>query len=62
MKEIIVTIGQDAVVRIETKGFKGTECLKETMALEKALGVTTHDTKTREFLQENKETHRATQS
>jgi Protein of unknown function (DUF2997) len=39
LKEIVVTIKKDGTTSIEpTKGFKGTECLKETADLEAALG------------------------
>ena len=37
MKEIIVTIRNGEAI-VETRGFQGAECLKETAELEKALG------------------------
>jgi hypothetical protein len=49
MREIIVTIDSGGNTKIETRGFKGSECLKATAELEAKLGATTHDTKTREF-------------
>ena len=50
-KKIIVTVDAEGKTTIATSGFAGSECLTATMALEKALGVTTDDTKTREFSQ-----------
>lgn len=47
--EIIVTVGADGSTKIETRGFKGADCLKATADLERKLGVTTGDVKTREF-------------
>jgi stress-induced morphogen len=38
MKEIIVDIGDDGEVRIETKGFTGKSCLKESQFLKDMLG------------------------
>jgi hypothetical protein len=49
MREIIATIDEDGNVKIETKGFKGADCLKATLQLERALGIKTGDVKTREF-------------
>jgi hypothetical protein len=48
MKTITVTIKGGAAT-VETEGFTGTDCLKETAALEKALGATTGDVKTAEY-------------
>ena len=48
MREIIVSF-DNGKVEIETKGFVGSDCLKATAALEKALGVKTSDDKTAEF-------------
>lgn len=50
-REITVTIAPDGNTKIETSGFVGSDCLKETADLEKALGVKTSDTKTREYNQ-----------
>lgn len=36
-------------VTIETKGFEGTDCLAETLALEEALGVKVSDDNTSEM-------------
>lgn len=49
--EIIVTFDAQGNSRIETKGFKGADCLKATADLERALGTKTSDTKTREYSQ-----------
>lgn len=51
-REIIVTVDANGNTVIETKGFSGSDCLKATMDLEKALGATTADRKTREFNQQ----------
>lgn len=50
MKQIIVTFdnGQST---IETKGFTGGDCVKETLDLKKALGVVKSEKKTPEFFQ-----------
>jgi hypothetical protein len=49
--EIIVTVDVQGNTTIETRGFKGADCLKATADLEKALGAKTSDTKTREYHQ-----------
>ena len=41
MKEIVVDISDDGEVRIETKGFKGKACLKESQFLKDLLGKQT---------------------
>lgn len=51
MREIIVDIDKDGNSVITTKGFKGSDCLKATADLEKALGAKTSDVKTREYSQ-----------
>jgi hypothetical protein len=48
MKEIIVTIN-NGEAEIRTSGFSGGDCLKATMAIEKALGKKTADTATAEM-------------
>lgn len=37
-KEIILTVNEEGEVKVETKGFKGSSCLKEAEFLENALG------------------------
>ena len=49
MKSINVTFDNDGNSTIETTGFTGTACLKETAALEQALGATAKRTPTREM-------------
>ena len=48
MKEIIVTIS-NGQAEVRTSGFAGAECLKATLAIEKALGAKTSDTATAEM-------------
>lgn len=57
MEKIVMTFDGDNVT-IETSGFKGGACLKETADLEKALGVTVKDRKTTEFYEKPLEAHR----
>jgi hypothetical protein len=38
MKEIIMTVKDDGEISIETKGFKGKTCLKESQFLKDVLG------------------------
>ena len=49
MKSINVTFDADGNSTISTTGFTGTACLKETAALEQALGATAKRTATREM-------------
>lgn len=48
MKEIIIEVSPTGQTTITTQGFKGKACKDATAALEKALGVITSDTPTRE--------------
>lgn len=41
MKEIVITLTNDGELKIETKGFKGEACIKETEALKELLGEET---------------------
>ena len=41
--------GKTAGVSLETSGFKGPECMKETADIERAIGRTTSNERTREF-------------
>jgi hypothetical protein len=58
MKEIIMTVDENGEVSIETKGFKGKSCLKESEFLKNALGKTLfsqltpayYETETKKFL------------
>jgi hypothetical protein len=47
--EIVVTIGPDGSVHLETRGLEGQSCMAETEALEKALGKVVRREKTSEF-------------
>lgn len=38
MKTIEVTVGADGNLEVETKGYKGNECLKATEEIENAIG------------------------
>lgn len=54
-KKILMEVSPEGEIKITTSGFKGTECLKATAALEKALGKKTSDQPTAEMkLQETK--------
>lgn len=48
-KVIKMQISPEGEIKITTSGFKGTECLKATAALEKALGKKTSDQPTAEM-------------
>ena len=61
MKEIEVNIDTQGNTVITTKGFVGTECLKETAEIEKALGAKTNDERTRESFTTAKEVSRVNQ-
>ena len=49
MKEIKVTIDNEGNTEVAASGMPGISCVKETEAIEKALGETTADKKTAEF-------------
>jgi hypothetical protein len=61
-RKIEVVIDTEGNAVITTSGFKGGDCLKATMELEKALGVTTEDKKTREFNEQPERTQQQKQS
>jgi hypothetical protein len=50
--ELLVVIGVDGTVRIETRGLTGQTCLAETESLERTLGKVKRREKTREFYQQ----------
>lgn len=56
MKQIDIIVDEAGGVKIETSGFAGGECARETAALEKALGAKTRDTKTPEYFRQAKTT------
>ncbi len=41
MKEIIIDVDESGEVKIETKGFKGKSCIKESAFIENVLGKET---------------------
>lgn len=49
MKSIVVTISPEGEVVIESVGYKGSACSLATKALEKALGISSKDTKKKEY-------------
>ncbi len=53
MKEIIVEVRNDGEIQIETRGFKGKDCITETEFLKKLLGKETSHTLTPAYWQEN---------
>ena len=53
MKEIVVEVKNDGGIQIETRGFKGKNCISETEFLKKLLGKETSQTLTPAYWQEN---------
>jgi hypothetical protein len=51
-KQIQMHVTPEGEITITTSGFKGSECLKATAALEKALGKKTSDQPTAEMKQQ----------
>jgi Protein of unknown function (DUF2997) len=60
--ELVVTIGADGVVRIETHGLKGQACLLETKDLEEALGKVKNREKTSEYYETRDKTRTGVKS
>ena len=56
VKEIIVDISSDGEIKIETRGFKGKSCLKESQFLKDLLGNETSKQLTPAYYQEQKVT------
>ena len=54
MKQIIVEISPDGEITIETRGFKGKACLKESKFLKDVLGREISQQLTPAYYQENK--------
>lgn len=52
MAEVIIDIGADGTVKIESKGVVGQGCGALTKAIEGALGQTTSDVKKAEYFQQ----------
>ena len=55
MKEIIVDIGLDGEVKVETKGYKGKSCTDASKFIEEALGTVTSNKFTPEYYQKEQE-------
>ena len=53
MKEIVVEVKRNGEIQIETRGFKGKDCIRETEFLKKVLGKETSQTLTPAYWQEN---------
>ena len=56
MKQIIVDVSDEGVVRIESKGYSGKSCLEETQFLKDLLGKETAQYLTPAYYQREKET------
>ncbi len=56
-KQILMEVSPEGEIKITTSGFKGTECLKATAELEKALGKKTSDQPTAEMKQQEAKTN-----
>lgn len=55
MSRIIeVTVSPTGETKVQTKGYSGIDCLEASKFLEKALGVTTKETRTSEFYEETR--------
>ena len=54
MKQIIVEVSPDGEITIETRGFKGAACLKESKFLKDVLGRELSQQLTPAYYQENK--------
>lgn len=48
-KHIVVEVGTDGSVKIEGRGFTGTECERATAALRQALGTEVENRRTADF-------------
>ena len=57
MKEIIVDISPEGEVKIETRGFKGKSCLKESQFLKDLLGKETEQQLTPAYWEEQEKTN-----
>lgn len=53
-RTITVSVEEDGNITIETSGFEGTDCLKETMDLEQALGTVSKRTQKSEMYRATK--------
>lgn len=57
MNKITIEIATDGSTTVSVNGVKGTSCQQLTKNLEKALGKTSKDTKTKEFYQNEQVKH-----
>ena len=57
MKEIVVDISPEGEIKIETRGFKGKSCLKESQFLKDLLGKETEHQLTPAYWNEQEETN-----
>lgn len=61
MKEIIVKIAPDGKITIQTRGYRGAECLDASKAIEEALGEIGEVKYTTEFYEETVGVERVSQ-
>lgn len=57
-RQVIITIDTQGNATTEAKGYAGSDCLKATKGIRKALGLVKSDRKTREFSQTQQQQNR----